>query len=579
MNFSEKLNEYIEILNCTAQEISEASGLSATTLSRYRSGERIPKIHTDTFENLCHAITLIARKKQADGITKDSVTRNFLNCSDMWSVDFEHLRQNFNTLLSVLNINTTKLGQYINYDSSTISRIRNGSRHPSEPVKFTSAVAAYIAEEMNSPSKRIILAELLGCPADILSDNAMLLNKVQDYLLTGPGMQEESISGFLTKLDSFDLNEYIKAIHFDELKIPPAIPFHFPTSKTYFGLNEMMESELDFLKATVLSKSMDDIIMYSDMPMEEMANDSEFPKKWMFGMALMLKKGLHLNQIHYLNRSFKDMMLGLESWIPMYMTGQVSPYYLKGSQNNTFLHFLKVSGAAALSGEAITGYHSDGKYYLTKAKNEISYYRKRAQELLYYAQPLMNIYREDSRKALRAFLLSDSHTDGKRRNILSSLPLYTMEKNFLERFLQKHSPSQKDIQDITSYAALQRQTAEEIMKNGILEDEIPLLSREEFIRYPLSLSLSGMFYETDILYTYEDYLEHLKQTEKYAADHPNYILNKTSAHAFRNLKISIHEGQWAMVSKNKAPAIHFLIHHPELRNAIENFLPPVTENL
>ncbi len=45
------------------------------------------------------------------------------------------------------------------------------------------------------------------------------------------------------------------------------------------------------------------------------------------------------------------MMLGLESWIPMYMTGQIEPYYLKNVQNNAFLHLLKVSGAAALSGK------------------------------------------------------------------------------------------------------------------------------------------------------------------------------------------------------------------------------------
>ena len=79
-------------------------------------------------------------------------------------------------------------------------------------------------------------------------------------------------------------------------------------------------------------------------------------------MAMMLKKGLHLNQIHCLNRSFTDMMLGLESWIPMYMTGQISPYYLKTPANLTFSHLLKVSGSAALSGEAITGFHENGRY-------------------------------------------------------------------------------------------------------------------------------------------------------------------------------------------------------------------------
>ena len=94
---------------------------------------------------------------------------------------------------------------------------------------------------------------------------------------------------FLDKLNEFDLNEYIKAIHFDELKVP-TLPFQLPKSKSYFGLKNMMQSELDFLKATVLSKSMEQVIMYSDMPMESMAKDADFPKKWMFGMAMMLKK-------------------------------------------------------------------------------------------------------------------------------------------------------------------------------------------------------------------------------------------------------------------------------------------------
>lgn len=149
----------------------------------------------------------------------------------------------------------------------------------------------------------------------------------------------------------------------------------------------MMESELDFLKSTVLSKSMQPVTMYSDMPMKEMASDPDFPKKWMFGMALMLKKGLHLNQIHNIDRSFDEMMLGLESWIPMYMTGQISPYYFKNVQNNVFLHLLKVSGSAALVGEAVAGYHSKGRYYLTKSKKDIEYYQKHADEMLKNAYP------------------------------------------------------------------------------------------------------------------------------------------------------------------------------------------------
>lgn len=80
--------------------------------------------------------------------------------------------------------------------------------------------------------------------------------------------------------------------------------------------------------------------MFSDMPMEDMAEDIDFGKKWMFAIAMCLKKGHHLNIIHNLDRPFNEMMLGLESWIPIYMTGQISPYYLKDNKNNIYNHLI-----------------------------------------------------------------------------------------------------------------------------------------------------------------------------------------------------------------------------------------------
>lgn len=71
----------------------------------------------------------------------------------------------------------------------------------------------------------------------------------------------------------------------------------------------MKEGELNFFKATVLSKSKEDIFMCSDMPMIDMAEDIEFSKKWMFAIAMSLKKGLHLNIIHNLDREKSNLLL------------------------------------------------------------------------------------------------------------------------------------------------------------------------------------------------------------------------------------------------------------------------------
>ena len=578
MRFYENFNNYIEQCGCMAKDISARTGISAATLSRYRSGERVPDMESDAFRSLCRAIAQIAADKNIADITEDSVRESFMKCSDFVSTDKEQLRQNFNTLITVLNLNMSNLCQQTNYDTSTVYRIRNGSRQPADPEQFASSISLYVAQKTERESDLAILAELIGTSTEELSDYSVRYTQIKNWMLEGhtPVSQEGGVSGFLTKLDEFDLNEYIKAIHFDEMKVP-SLPFQLPTSKYYYGLNEMMESEIDFLKATVLSKSQKPVTLYSDMPMTEMAKDPEFPKKWMYGMALMLKKGLHLNNIHNLDRSFEEMMLGLESWIPMYMTGQISPYYLKSTQNGVFHHFLRVSGAAALSGEAIFGHHSDGRYYMSKTKDDIAYYTMRAENLLENAHPLMDIYREDNAGKLKAFALADLQTPGKRRGILSAPPVYTMDVGFLEQLLDSHGVTHEDKQSILKYTTSQRDLTEQLLATELMEDEIPRITKEEFELHPIALPLSGMFYEKDIRYTYEEYSEHLRQTEQFAKAYPNYTVNFTTSNPFRNLQILMHEGQWAMISKGNAPAIHFVIHHPKLRNAIENFVPPVFE--
>lgn len=575
MDFKKLLDDYMKQLDCTAKDLAENSGLSAATISRYRSGERIPEDGSENFDRLINGIVSIAENKKIPNITVQSVSEAFSPYVRN-NVDIAHLQKNFHTLLTVVPINISDLARFLNYDPSYISRIRNGQRQPANPTEFARKISIFVTKRFQTVEQKAVISSLINCPMEELSNYTDFQDRMTNWLLAGSGAVKDSMTVFLEKLDEFNLNEYIHSIHFNELKIP-SVPFQIPISRTYWGIKEMMESELDFLKATVLSKSTAPVIMYSDMPMKEMAKDPEFPKKWMFGMAMMLKKGLHLYQIHNLDRSFDEMMLGLESWIPMYMTGLISPYYLKNVQNNTFLHLLKVSGSAALSGEAITGCHENGKYYLTKSKREVAYYQRRADELLKNADSLMDIYRSEREAELNTFLISDTRKSGKRRGIRSTLPLYTISEELLERILIRHGMDNSQKQRIKKHVKAQKERIVSILASETLEDEIPALTPEEFRKNPPVLDLSGIFCETNLPYSEEEYMIHMSDTKAFARKNPNYILRISTTHAFHNLQILVHEGQWAIISKSKAPAIHFIIHHPKLRNAIENFIPPIVE--
>ena len=567
MKFSERLNNYINLLGCTAKDLSNASGLSTATLSRYRSGKRIPDVDSEIFKKIYMAIIIIANSKMAEKLDKNAIKKEFLEFSDIIMINKEQFIQNLNTLISILNINISKLCHYINYDTSTIYRIRNGTRQPAELYKFACGVSKFISEQANFDNDKNIVAKLLNCDIKELRDDLNYESKVRKWLISNKE-NNNCICKFLNRLSEFNLNDYINKFNFNNIKVP-SVPFQIPTSKTYFGLEEMMESELSFIKSTVLSKSMGKVIMYSDMPMQEMAKDKEFPRKWMFGMALMLKKGLYFKQIHNLDRPFEEMILGLEAWIPLYMTGQVSPYYLKNVQNNVFLHFLKVSGSAALVGEAIAGYHDEGKYYLTKKKEEVSYYKKRAEELLSKAYPLMDIYKEDRTDELKALLLSNSNISGNRRNILSSPPLYVVDEEYLRNILEFYRIDEEKIRKVLNFSRFHREIIEKILENNIINDEIQVLSKEEFEKEPVKVSFYGMFCNLDLPYTYEMYLNHIEQMEKFSNRNKNYLISKRDKSTFRNLNISIHEKNLVIVSKSKFPEIYFVIRHPKLRDSIE----------
>ena len=575
MTFSEELNKYIEQINCSSKDLSNASELSSSVISRYRKGERTPALKSKQLEQLINGLYELSQNNEIE-LSKQEISRTLSRSLNDIDIDFEELSKNLNSIISTLNINIAELSRFIGYDASFISKIRSGNRNPSKPKEFITSVCSFIVNKYKSNENKETISILIDCPISELENKTEYFSKLNKWLSTNTSSNNIYIENFLNYLDTFDLNEYIKAIHFNEIKIPFA-PFQKALSKNYYGLEELKKAELDFFKATVLSKSTEPVFMCSDMPMEEMAKDVDFGKKWMFAIAMTLKKGLHLNIIHNINRPFNEMMLGLESWIPIYMTGQISPFYLKAANANIYKHKTYVSGTVALSGECITGYLSDGKHYLTTNKSELTYYKSKAEHLLKKSNSLMDIYRSESQNEFDAFLIVNSKMSGKRRRYLSSLPIHTISKELLIKILKRNNIPDTDIETIYSKIEKKKKIIIDIVKKDILEDDYFEFSKNDFKDNSISLSFSTIFFDKKIYYTYDEYKEHLKLTHEYAKNTPNYKLTKSPNRTFKNIQVTFHENKYIMVSKDNSPSIHFVIYHPKLRNAIENFIPPIIE--
>lgn len=575
MNFKEVLNEYLKELNCSSKKLSNESGLSESVISRYRSGERTPLKNSEQLNKLTKALFNIAKDNDKNKYTFDKIESDFNSTLASDDFDYTTFSNNLNTLITSLNINTHEMSKYIVFDASHISRIRYGKAKPSNPVEFSNKICSYIFNRYKNPDDINNLMMIIGCKKSDLS-NEKIYSTLFNWLTSEIVPVKNQISDFLHHLDSFNLDDYIKVIKFDELKVP-SIPFYKAKTKHYYGIEEMKQGELNFFKVTVLSKSKEDIFMCSDMPMEDMAKDIDFGKKWMFAIAMCLKKGHHLNIIHNLDRPFNEMMLGLESWIPIYMTGQISPYYLSNLKNNIYNHLNYVSAAAALSGECINGFHNKGMYYLTTNKNEIEYYKEKSDLLLKKAKPLMEIYKESNIKEYHLFLKKDENIECDRTRYISSLPLFTISDELLIKILKRNKLTKEEIDKIIKYKNNEFKHMNSILKKNKVFDYIYVIKEDEFISDTPSLLLNNLFIDKIINYTYKEYIEHLKLTNEYAKNNKNYNILTEKDKTFKNITITILKNNHVIISKNSNPTIHFVIRHPKLVAAIESFNPLVKE--
>ena len=577
MNFQECLNNYIIQIRCNGKELARNSEISETVISRYRKGERTPYADSEYLKKLSDGIIKTAAEKGIRDFKADKVLQTLRESLEDNRDEPVFNSQKLDILLRELDINISRIAAFLHYDPSYLSKIRTGKRNPAHQQQFIEKICEYVASNYKDEQDRKKVTYLIQCNEDELADSSSYRRKLREWLNSSMPDGVDYVSAFLRKVDSFNLDDYIRAIHFDSFKVPK-VPFQLPVSRHYYGLKEMREGELDFLKHTVLSKSMKPLYICSDMPVEDMAADEDFAKKYMFGLAMVLKKGLHIHIIHDVERPMKDMMLGLENWVPLYMTGQISPYYLKGVQNRVYSHLHYCSGQVAMTGDCISGHHDLAHYYLTSRKEEVSISQKNMEFLLKKAHPLMDIYREERKKELHASLLENAGKEGRRRRVLAVPDLGVLPKKLLEEILERNHVVLNEKTVILESYKRSATCLETILKHSVVEDEVSVLSEAEYEKYPPVLPLAECFLEKDIRLTYEEYQACISAAENYAKANENYQFNLTKIKGFHNIQITCFEGKWCMISKNRAPAIHFVIHHPKLRYALENMVLPIRDD-
>lgn len=577
MEFNEQLNQYIKLLHCTAKELSVATGLSAAVISRYRNGLRIPNSNGTTISKLAAGVKDLSLQKNVHLGSIDEIENSFFKTLSSNEINYEIFSDKFSQLITTMNINISSMAKYLSFDPSYISRIRTAQRHPADVFAFSKNIGRYLFKTYRRDTDKLQLSTLIQKPMMELTKEEEFVEVVSQWLCSNHPIAlsqmdySDIINEFVTLIDEFNLDTFDITSEFENKNFS-LDPITLPISKTYFSEDGCNEMTSDLLRQVLYSTSREPVYIYLDASISQYFSNEENLHRFISTIALLVNRNIPINFIHNVNIPLEDLLNGIRIWIPFYLTGQINPYYLENVSTNIFNHMEFYSEDVAFSGECLPQSENVCRYYMTRNKKELAYSKKRMETFFSHALPLMGIYKKNRFNEFFDFLSENVKEKGIRKEILPTLPLHTISDDLLKNILSRYNLSVDDEARIIQATLLSRDVARTCTRTSPLIDEVPILTKEEFEKHPVALSLAKTFCEDNIYYTYPEYLEHLELTRRFADKVPNYTVKSNENPHIQNISITSHDGKWVMVSKSKSPAIHFLFRHPRLRNAFEKYM-------
>ncbi|EFV01260.1 hypothetical protein HMP0721_1641 [Pseudoramibacter alactolyticus ATCC 23263] len=406
--FSERLNQLMAALGTNNSELARYAGFDRTNISRMRSGTRVPKATSASLSKLVQGIGQLARDQGKRAllvsVTDQDEAADFEQGLADWLLEgeeisrnqvpstgtagpFYHFGEKLDAIMGLVEMTNVKLSQKLNVDASLISRFRSGARSPKSNSALAGRLCHLLYGRVITMGRQAALARLMG--------------------VTVPEADEGHFSRWLCDFDTFEADwaaaadRLLTAFDADlseagEGQMPPldaVMPAVADGAQPtfYIGASGFRAAVLCFLR-TALYRNAKRLWLYSDQPMDWLVSDSAFHTKWTALMRACVKRGTRIRMIHSIDRGLNEMQAAIRSWLPLYMSGMMEPYYRTRSGDGAFSHtFFYCPGVAAVTACHVAGCEATGLYHYHEEASSLVSVERAYRGLFAQAKPLMRI--------------------------------------------------------------------------------------------------------------------------------------------------------------------------------------------
>lgn len=261
--------------------------------------------------------------------------------------------QKLSYLTAITQTTNAELANAINLSESCISRWKNGKRKPPRN-------ATYINDIVNFFYKAIIKRSLEYKFNDI-------------FVFDNENFKQNFEKWFKDKNSTFE-NKSITT--------PSNTVF-------YYGDEGKRKAVLRFLQSQA-NKTNQTLYFYTDESISWMYND-EFASEWTKLLVQILKNNNKLKVIHTIIRDYNEILVAVSKWIPIYLTGNIEPYYFPRLRDGVTRRSLFISSNDAVISSSIGHSTDDMLNIYIKDLTAIASIKKEFNNYLALCKPLMNV--------------------------------------------------------------------------------------------------------------------------------------------------------------------------------------------
>lgn len=466
-----------------------------------------------------------------------------------------HFHEKMDFLMKITNTKNSLLARYMTVDASYISRMRRGDRAMPSNGDLIESMAEFFAKRSADDYVKTAILSHMGMNADTSITKDTLKELICNYLThESIDDRKDTVSNILSGISRISLESNRQKKNFNKDII------------VYYGTEGKRQAILSLLNIALTSNNTKELLLFSDENPELLPDNPSFSKTWTELITRLTNLGVHICVIHKISRDLNEMLRVINLWMPLYLSGNVEPYYYPNLRDGVYKRTLYIIPSLAAVSSSSIGDISDGTAnMLVTAKKLVDAFAGEFYNYIALCRPVLKIFREN--EILDE--LKESLKNYAGINVFSSgLPYMTIPLSLHKEMNLSANKSEKDdLSGLYDY----------FMAIG------PFLEKHKItcIGYTNKLSdiksgsvkvpLSNILYGRDIYYTAKTYKLHLLNIIYFMENYPSFSFILEDQPPFPDVELYVSPNTDAFIIQSKIKSA-LKIEEESMRSAFYHYV-------